>query len=1047
MSCFSGSNGSVNLTASGGTGTLTFAWSNAAATEDLSGLSAGTYDVTVTDANSCTATASATVTAPATALAATAMGTNPLCPGATNGSINLTQSGGTSPYTYAWTGGATTEDRSGIGAGTYSVTVTDANGCTATASATLSAPTRTGRNWYVNDNSLTGDVYTTAVGNNSNIGTANCPLLTIAQAITNASAGDTIYVDAGSYAAAVTVSKSLTLRGANRGINANNPSDRTQANPSRVAESIINPASGTAFTVSSNISNVTIDGFRVTGTGITLGFSLNLGTGMTGINILNNFVQNIGGTGITDNGASYLNNTLVQNNRFDGWTGANGTGIRLYVGTHTNVTVDGNFVRSTGNTTARGIQLSMKVTNGAITNNTIRDIAVWGLYSANGQNGFMFSGNDVANVGGAGVQVQGYDATFGSNNVTVTNNTFTNIGRNAAIWAWGWYDDAYTNWTITNNTINQDVSVLTGNFSMIDLQFSQATAGLNGPTTISGNTMTLTGTFNTPNTANAAHGVRISGPAGTVNVYNNVLAGRGNGLNASLVQTSPAGSALLIRDNFCYTCAYAGYGTYITTFNGTLNAYNNTITGGEGFGVYNSVTSAYSNLGANMAANINNNDFSGATPVFYRLASGGNSVDAECNWYGTSNGNSIAASVIGNVDFVSYLTSGTDTDGATLGFQPATGTCTGSVPTASATATDATCNGGNNGSVALTVTDGTAPYTFSWSNASTDEDLTGLTAGTYTVTVTDANGTTATATATVNEPSALSASGTGTTASCVGGNDGSIDLTVSGGSSPYSFSWDNGSTDEDPTGLSAGTYAVTVTDNNSCSATASVAITANDAVAPTISCPANISVSNDPGVCGASVTFEATASDNCSATVTYSIASGSSFSIGSTTVTATATDPAGNSATCSFTVTVTDDEAPVVTCPAQVVGTVMPGATNGTATFSTTVTDNCSATVSYSHASGSSFPVGSTTVTATATDASGNTSVCTFRVVIPRYLYVDHTATAGANNGSNWTNAFRTLAQAVTASVAGRDTILVAAGTYSPTRTLMEKFRMKSFVL
>ncbi len=134
--CKGNSTGSIDLTVSGGTSPYTYAWSNSATTQDISGLVAGTYTVTVTDANSCTKTISATITEPSAGLALSTTVTNSTC-GNSNGAIDLTTTGGTAPYTYSWTGGVTTEDRSNISAGTYTVTVTDANGCTKTVSATV----------------------------------------------------------------------------------------------------------------------------------------------------------------------------------------------------------------------------------------------------------------------------------------------------------------------------------------------------------------------------------------------------------------------------------------------------------------------------------------------------------------------------------------------------------------------------------------------------------------------------------------------------------------------------------------------------------------------------------------------------------------------------------------------------------------------------------------------------------------------------------------------------------------------------------------------
>ncbi|MEO6758641.1 MAG: SprB repeat-containing protein, partial [Saprospiraceae bacterium] len=139
VACNGGSTGSINLTVSGGTSPYTYLWTGGATSQDLNGKAAGTYSVTVTDANGCTKTTSATITQPG-ALAVSTTVTNVSCNGGSNGSINLTVTGGTTPYSYAWTGGATTQNLTGKAAGTYTVTVTDANGCTKTTSATITEP-------------------------------------------------------------------------------------------------------------------------------------------------------------------------------------------------------------------------------------------------------------------------------------------------------------------------------------------------------------------------------------------------------------------------------------------------------------------------------------------------------------------------------------------------------------------------------------------------------------------------------------------------------------------------------------------------------------------------------------------------------------------------------------------------------------------------------------------------------------------------------------------------------------------------------------------
>jgi gliding motility-associated-like protein len=138
--CFGNSTGSVNLTATGGTAPYTFLWSNNGTAEDPTGMAAGWYGVTVTDANGCVDTTSVIITQPQAVLALTTTQVNVLCFGNSTGSINLTVTGGTAPYTYAWSNNTALEDPTGLAAGTYTVTVTDANGCTATTTVTITEP-------------------------------------------------------------------------------------------------------------------------------------------------------------------------------------------------------------------------------------------------------------------------------------------------------------------------------------------------------------------------------------------------------------------------------------------------------------------------------------------------------------------------------------------------------------------------------------------------------------------------------------------------------------------------------------------------------------------------------------------------------------------------------------------------------------------------------------------------------------------------------------------------------------------------------------------
>lgn len=171
--------------------------------------------------------------------------------------------------------------------------------------------------------------------------------------------------------------------------------------------------------------------------------------------------------------------------------------------------------------------------------------------------------------------------------------------------------------------------------------------------------------------------------------------------------------------------------------------------------------------------------------------------------------------------------------------------------------------------------------------------------------------------------------------------------------------------------------------------TCSFTVTVDDTIAPVYVCQQNISVNADSGMCSAVVTFSApTATDNCTFTSsqTAGLPSGSAFPVGTTTVTYTATDSSGNSTTCSFDITVTDAQAPQFSCPTTMTVNNDSGMCSAVVTYSPpTVTDNCnvtSLTLTGGLASGSAFPLGTTTITYTALDSAGNSSTCSFDVIV-----------------------------------------------------------------
>jgi hypothetical protein len=143
------------------------------------------------------------------------------------------------------------------------------------------------------------------------------------------------------------------------------------------------------------------------------------------------------------------------------------------------------------------------------------------------------------------------------------------------------------------------------------------------------------------------------------------------------------------------------------------------------------------------------------------------------------------------------------------------------------------CRGDSSGSIDLTVSGGTAPYSFTWSNGDTTEDVSHLPAGFYSVTITDTNGCMATASATLVQPvSAVVIDSLvspvylgGWNISCNGGTNGNIFSYPSGGSPPYTYLWSNGDTTKNTFNVSVTTYYDTVWDVNGCRALDSITLT------------------------------------------------------------------------------------------------------------------------------------------------------------------------------------------------------------------------------
>src|SRR5210317_2648721 len=300
-----------------------------------------------------------------------------------------------------------------------------------------------------------------------------------------------------------------------------------------------------------------------------------------------------------------------------------------------------------------------------------------------------------------------------------------------------------------------------------------------------------------------------------------------------------------------------------------------------------------------------------------------------------------------------------------------------------------------NGQVSITTADvangSSDNCAFTLSLDKTSFDCTNLGSNTVTLTATDGSNNTHSVTATVTvedniDPVAVAQNIT-------------VQLDANGQASITTADVDNGSSDNctftlsldktsfDCTNLGSNTVTLTATDgsNNTHSVTATV--TVEDNIDPTITAPAAVTVNVDAGTCAAAlanVTLGTpTIADNCSATASNDAPA--SFPLGNTTVTWTATDGSGNTATATQIVTVVDNIDPTITAPADVTVNVDAGACStalSNVTLGTpTTSDNCSV-ASVTNDAPTSFPLGNTTVTWTVTDGAGNTTTATQTVTV-----------------------------------------------------------------
>lgn len=769
--CGNGS-GAVDLMISGNSGAVTYNWSNSASTQDISSLSAGNYSVTVTDATGCTANGNTVVNNNTSGFMVTVDAvTNESC-GNSNGAINVTVSGGTSPYNYSWSNSATTEDLSSIVAGTYTLTVTDNAGCEVSTSTVT-----------VNNNSGTLAISNAVVTNetcNNNTGSINITV----------NGGNLPYTFAWSNSATTEDISSLT--------NGNYTVTVTDNNGCSVTGNYsVNDAAGTLTITSALVTDATCGnnngGINISVSGGSGSYTYSWSNGPTTQDISNVAAGNYSvtvndGAGCTLVSSSYTVNAssgnfqLVSLNTIDAVCGNNGGSVGVtYSGAQAPIT----YSWSNGATTEDISSLTSGVYTSVATDNNGCQVTLSAVI--NNDPGSLALGNPTIT-----------NETCGNANGAIN----ISVGGGSGTYTYLW----------SNGATSEDISSLTGgNYTVI------VNDG-NGCTT--NQTYTISGAGGTP----VITGFTI----------NDEICGQGNG--SATVNVSGGTGPYSYDWNAAPCCQYT-----LTMEGGAPTGWSSAkvevYLNGTLYGQFNNTgTSTTVNIPVCTGDSLALGYIPGGTSQkFYYLydVSGnllfsdgpfpplGPSYNTIVNCAAGSSGSTNSNLSAGNYDVTV-----TDANGCSVTGTAVVGSSPGTFAISNAVVTDANC--GAPGSINISITGGTNPITYSWSNGQTSQDINNLTAGNYTVNITNGNGCTATETYTINNiTNGTIVSDTVIVNELCNDGTGSIDITVTGGPSPYTFVWSNGSATEDISGLNAGTYSVEITDDLGCSMTETYILISN----------------------------------------------------------------------------------------------------------------------------------------------------------------------------------------------------------------------------
>ena len=759
--------GSASVTADGGDGIFTYLWNTGASTPTITGLCAGSYSVTVSNAVCSTQVVETIVVNSGGSLNFTNTNTNVLCAGANNGTASVTPTSGSSPYTYLWSDGQSTSTAIGLIAGSYSVTITDAAGCDTIATIIVNEPAplvidTTGM--IITDASCSGSdgsiIGITASGGTGTLTYSwedvNSTVVGSAVNLSNIPTGSfTIYVNdangcsaqAGPFAVAANTVTTLTATGLDA--NCNGQCDGmgtinvTGGTPPYAYFWDTSPpqTNATAVSLCAGTYNITVTDNSCTPSGMELTANGDFSAGNTGFSSSYFFCNSslclnpTGGYGIGTNATFY--NT--------GFTGSDHT------------TGSGNFMVINGSSTP-GVNVWCETIS--INPNTNYQFSTW-LASINSQSPaiLQFTANGIPL--GATINAPG--------------NTGTWI-QFAETWNSG------SNTSVTICITNQNTASGGNDFGLDDISFQECTNACPSTTSI-----VITDPSILSASLNNTDVLCFSGCDGTASVS----------VSGGIAPYTYSWSNSSNSSSITGLCA----GNYAVTIFDSKGC--DTI---QSFSI--NQPSMLLASGTTIASKCGNNDGSatvnpsgGISPYTY--------LWDDPNAQSTQTADSLIAQT--------YNVTISDANGCNFILPVTIGFVDGpEIDTMISTALN--CFGDSDGSVSVSIINGTPPLVYAWDNGSTTSTITGLMAGSYTVTITDLYSCDTVGTITVTEPTQLLVNVMGTDTMCYGETGGVLNASASGGTPQYTYIWNNLATSSSiivsPTNTK--TYSVSITDSNNC---------------------------------------------------------------------------------------------------------------------------------------------------------------------------------------------------------------------------------------